>query len=72
MCGTCHRLSYVVWLLDELEQCIPSEMDVYIMYDVACTLVQYLKANSSDTHLLERLNLLFHHFMLLDTMQHAR
>ena len=55
MCGTCHRLSYVVWLLDELGQRIPSETDVYIMYDIACTLVQHLKAKSSGAHILERM-----------------
>ena len=37
------RLSYVVWMLEELIHKIPSSADVCIMYDIACTLVQHLK-----------------------------
>jgi len=37
------RLSYGVWLLQELLQHVPSNVTLYIMYDVACTLVKHLK-----------------------------
>lgn len=47
------RLSYVVWMLEELIHKIPSSADVCIMYDIACTLVQHLKGKRA-AHLLER------------------
>ena len=37
------RLSYVAWILGELIPKIQCGADVYIMYDIACTLVQHLK-----------------------------
>ena len=37
------RLSYVIWVLEELVHHIPPAADVYVMYDIACTLVQHLK-----------------------------
>ena len=49
-----YRLSYVVWLLEELVHSIPSDIDVYVMYDIACTLAQHLKASKNGDHLLER------------------
>ena len=48
------RLSYVIWLLEELMHRIESTADVYIMYDIACTLVQHLKAKNGE-HLLEHI-----------------
>ena len=33
-----YRLSYVVWMLEELVHRIPSTVDVYVMYDIACSL----------------------------------
>ena len=47
------RLSYVVWMLEELIHKISSSADVCIMYDIACTLVQHLKGKRA-AHLLER------------------
>ena len=33
---------------------IPSDIDVYVMYDIACTLARHLKASKNGDHLLER------------------
>lgn len=47
------RLSYVVWMLEELANRIPSGVHAYVMYDVACTLVQHLRGLTGGKHLLE-------------------
>lgn len=49
------RLSYVVWLLEELTQHVPAMTNIYVMYDIACTLVRHLKASRNGAHLLERI-----------------
>ena len=46
------RLSYGIFLLQEIVQRAPEQIKVHIMYDVACTFVQYLI--SRDSHLLEK------------------
>ena len=48
------RLSYVIWVLEELVHRIPPAADVYVMYDIACTLVQHLKGRNVE-HLLKRI-----------------
>ena len=50
-----YRLSYAVWLLEELVQHVSTETDIIIMYDIACTLVRHLKSSRNGAHLLERL-----------------
>ncbi len=45
----------MVWMLEELVQRIPSAVDVYVMYDIACTLVQHLKSRNRE-HLLKRVH----------------
>ena len=42
----------MIWVLEELVQCIPPAADVYVMYDVACALVHPLKSRNSE-HLLK-------------------
>lgn len=41
------RLSYAVWLVEELVRRIPASVDMNIMYDISCTLVKHLKANKN-------------------------
>ena len=48
------RLSYVIWVLEELVHRIPPAADVDVMYDIACTLVQHLKGRNVE-HLLKRI-----------------
>ena len=43
-----------MWLLEELAQRISEEVDVYIMYDVACNVARHLNANRNGTQLLDR------------------
>lgn len=43
-----------MWLLEELVHSIPSDIDVYVMYDIACTLT-HLKTSKNGGHLLERI-----------------
>ena len=37
------RIAYAVWLLTEIRDNHPNEVDISVMYDVACTLVRHLK-----------------------------
>lgn len=50
---TFSRLAYGIWLMHEVSQRIPSSVKVYMMYDIACTLVKHLNAEN-DAFLLER------------------
>ena len=43
------RLSYVVWMLEELIHKIPSSADVCIMYDIACTFSTTPQREESST-----------------------
>ncbi len=47
------RVSYAVWLVEELVRRIPTSVDMNIMYDISCTLVKHLKANKYG-YLLDR------------------
>lgn len=38
-----HRLTYAVWLLDEIVDRQSDDIKLYLMYDVACNLVRHLK-----------------------------
>ena len=42
-------------MLQELVETLPSDMDVYVMYGVACNLVRHLKASVDGQYLLESL-----------------
>ncbi len=55
ICSNTIRLSYIVWLLQELVQRIPANVHLKVMYDIACILVQHLRASGSDRHLLYRI-----------------
>ncbi len=44
---------HVVWVLEELVQHIPHTTDIYVMYNIACSLVQHLKGRNKE-HLLNR------------------
>lgn len=48
------RLSYAVWLLHQLMNDIPHDIELCIMYDIACMLVQHLR-NKKEVALLERM-----------------
>ena len=48
------RLSYAVWLLEEIAQRVSREVDIYVMYDVACNLVRHLKTRGNNA-LLDRM-----------------
>ena len=37
------RLAYAVWLLNQISQRQPGEINILVMYDIACTLVRHLK-----------------------------
>ena len=37
------RIAYAVWLLTEIQEHQPVEVDISVMYDIACTLVRHLK-----------------------------
>ena len=52
ICSNTIRLSYIVWLLQELVQRIPANVHLKVMYDIACILVQHLRASGSGRHLL--------------------
>ena len=39
------RIAYAVWLLTEIRDNHPNEVDISVMYDVACTLVWHLKGD---------------------------
>ena len=62
---------HVIWVLEELVHRIPPAADVYVMYDIACTLVQHLKGRNVE-HLLKRISLLFPPSMPMATMLLAR
>ena len=47
------RLSYVVWLLEELIHHIPRDVEWNVVYDVACTLVRHLKTSDDREYLLD-------------------
>jgi len=68
------RLSYIVWLLEDFIQRISASIDVHVMYDIACTLVQHLKTTRGDSTLLNRTESSLHYllFMLMGTRQLAR
>ena len=38
------RIAYDVWLLDQITQRKPADVELNVMYDIACTLVLHLKA----------------------------
>lgn len=48
------RLSYGVWLMQEMSQQISPDIQLYMMYDVACTLVKHLKLTKDGSYLLDR------------------
>ena len=50
-----HRLSYGVWLLQEISQHTPANVTMYIMYDIACTLAKHLKRNEDHNDPLKRM-----------------
>ena len=37
------RLTYGVWLLNEIVDRKPEDIKIYLMYDIACNLVRHLK-----------------------------
>lgn len=53
-CLVAFRLSYIVWLLHNLIQRIPAPVEIHVMYDIACTLVQHLKNSRDGGPLLDR------------------
>ena len=55
VCTSVYRLSYGVWLLQELSQQVSSDITLYIMYDVACNLIRHLKTIGDGGHLLDRI-----------------
>lgn len=38
-----HRLTYGVWLLNEIVDKQPEGVKIHLMYDIACNLVRHLK-----------------------------
>ncbi len=50
-----NRLSYAVWLLQELVQRNPTSVHMNMMYDIACILVQHLRASEDGDYLLDRI-----------------
>ena len=40
----CLRLAYGVWMLEHICENSPKDSDVFVMYDIACTFSQHLKA----------------------------
>ena len=48
----CFSLAYIVWLLEALQHQVSPNVDMYVIYDIACSLVQHLKAKGA-VHLLE-------------------
>ena len=45
------RLGYGVWLLTEIVEQQPKSVKIYLMYDIACTLVRHLKVCIIMSHL---------------------
>ena len=43
-----------MWLLEELVHRIPTFVDMNVMYDIACTLVQHLRSSKNGAYLLDR------------------
>ena len=43
-----------MWLLEELVHRIPTSVDMNVMYDIACTLVQHLRSSKNGAYLLDR------------------
>ena len=39
------RLAYAVWLLHELYEKFPESVNIYLMYDIACSLVRHSQVN---------------------------
>ena len=37
--------AYSEWLLQEVIQCYPSRITIYLMYDIACTLIKHLQVS---------------------------
>ena len=41
-----HRLSYAVWMLQEMSQDVRGKpLELYVMYDIACTLKKHLQVS---------------------------
>ena len=43
-----------MWLLEELVHRIPTSVDMNVMYDIACTLVQHHRSSKNGAYLLDR------------------
>lgn len=56
------RLSYGVWLIEQLLQDTSENVKTYMMYDIACKLVSHLKASGSYSAGSDRLNLVIPSF----------
>ena len=44
-----------MWLLEEIGHRIATSVDMNVMYDIACTLVQHLRASKNGRYLLDRI-----------------
>ena len=51
------RLSYAVWLLEEITQRTSEDTALFVMYDIACMLSKHLKASRNGAPLLDRVKL---------------